>query len=119
MHSGFAPKRRLLQPRRAAPQLRLRLLPVVLLAWACVGAVTAVPEEELHALLALFNSTGGPHWTPGAQPGWASGDNPCTWSGVKCSSGQSHVVSLALNPNPGASGVLPPEMTHLSKLQNL
>lgn len=56
----------------------------------------AVPAEERAALVALYESTDGPHWTKNAGWLWPAGTE-CDWYGVVCGTGRSGPVVVALN----------------------
>ncbi|MEM7347097.1 MAG: hypothetical protein AAF485_22885 [Chloroflexota bacterium] len=45
--------------------------------------VIQIPQQECEALVALYQSLDGANWTN--QGGWLSGNTPCGWSGVTCS----------------------------------
>ena len=50
---------------------------------------------EYNALVALYNSTGGPSWSN--RTGWLVTETPCTWYGITCAS--NHVTGIVLNTN--------------------
>lgn len=82
-----------------------QLLAAVLLAIALPQASAAIPASERAVLVALYNQTAGPSWFNNA--GWSSPTTgvagtpgfECTWVGVTCSAGQSHVTGLYLQAN--------------------
>ena len=87
-----------------------------LLALALPG-LAAVPAAERSALIALYNSTGGPHWA--ARAGWlGSPGSECSWSGVTCDATGVTVVRLFLSDN-GLAGSLPAGVGNLPNLQSL
>ena len=87
-----------------------------LLALALPG-LAAVPAAERSALIALYNSTGGPHWV--VRAGWlGSPGSECSWSGVTCDATNVTVVRLFLSDN-GLAGSLPAGVGNLPNLQSL
>ena len=83
---------------------------IAVLAFHC-GGVSEIPQAECEALVDLYVSTNGPHWTN--QSGWLQTNTPCNWYGVLCNNG--HVIALALANN-RLSGPLPPTLSNLSGL---
>ena len=75
-------------------------------------AVRCAPLTESGALVALYESTGGPGWTN--RNGWLTEAPLRRWSGVEVDA-QGRVVGLDLNGN-GLSGPIPPELGGLSNL---
>jgi len=76
---------------------------------------SAIPEQERQALIALYNSTDGPHWT--YHTNWLGpAGTEGTWGGVKVENG--HVVELSL-PTLNLVGAVPPEIGNLTYLRNL
>jgi Leucine-rich repeat (LRR) protein len=73
--------------------------------------VSEIPSSECEALVALYNSTGGPAWEDNTN--WLVTDLPSGWYGVNVESG--HVTSLYLSYNQ-LSGTIPPELESLSFL---
>src|SRR5579871_196671 len=74
-----------------------------------------LPNEEIDALTALYNSTNGIHWHHNV--GWPNlTANGCQLHGVDCD--DSHVFRLALEFN-NLSGILPDELRNLSDLESL
>ena len=91
-----------------------------LLACLVFGAATpvqaAIPPAESQALVDLYNATGGASWTN--RTNWITAVGAeCTWFGVTCDAGQTHVVELQLSNN-HLDGVLP-ALGGLSQLQTL
>jgi Leucine-rich repeat (LRR) protein len=77
----------------------------------------AVPAAQRTALGALYNSTGGAHWTNRA--GWlGKPGTECAWAGVTCDTNSTTVTRLFLNDN-GLAGSLPPALGNLAGLQSL
>lgn len=70
-------------------------------------------DAEYSALVALYNSTGGPSWTHSWQ---LPTDSPCRLSGVTCADG--HLTELRLDEN-GLDGPMPDELGTLSELEIL
>lgn len=50
-----------------------------------------LPSEEVSALKDVYYSTQGAFWR-NTTGWWPAGDDPCTWFGVSCNSGKSHVM---------------------------
>ena len=73
---------------------------IAVLAFQC-GGVSEIPQAECEALVDLYASTNGPHWSN--QSGWLQTNTPCNWYGVLCNNG--HVIVLACANN-GLSGPL-------------
>lgn len=86
---------------------------------AILGAVAveaAIPTSERDALVALYNSTGGPSWTE--RQGWlGAAGTECTWRGVVCDQAGEHVVEVQLWSN-NLQGPLPSAISGLTRLQN-
>ena len=79
------------------------------------GAAALVDPDDSLALVALFNSTGGPDWNSNA--GWLAPDQPVSnWYGVTVQSNRVTSVSLASN---NLSGTLPTELGDLTELDSL
>ena len=55
---------------------------------------TDLPQVECEALVALYTSTNGPNWMDSPQNKWNLTQNPCTWTGVFCSSVPGHVTGI-------------------------
>jgi hypothetical protein len=77
-------------------------------------AVSEIPASECQALVALYDSTGGPNWADNT--GWLANDSPCTWLGIACADG--HVTNMDLLYN-NLTGTLPPELGNLEHLRVL
>ena len=72
-----------------------------------------VPQIEREALLALYNSAGGPSWTEF----WEIADtDECTWYGITCNNDS--VTSIMLSDN-GLNGIIPSELGNLTNLTGL
>ncbi|MGV8040658.1 MAG: leucine-rich repeat domain-containing protein [Thermoanaerobaculaceae bacterium] len=87
-------------------------------------ATAAIPAAERQALIALYTSTAGSGWldrsnwrNPGDTDFNAVGTE-CTWYGVFCDVGETHVTDLALSSNQ-LSGTLPAELGNLPSLLSL
>ncbi len=77
----------------------------------------AVPAAQRTALVALYNSTGGAHWT--SRAGWLGrAGTECAWAGVTCDTNSTTVTRLFLNDN-GLAGSLPSALGNLAGLQSL
>ncbi|MEA2602941.1 MAG: receptor-like serine/threonine-protein kinase [Acidobacteriota bacterium] len=80
-------------------------------------AAAAIPAAQRSALVALYNATGGPHWTN--RDGWlGKPGTECAWAGVTCDAGGTTVTRLFLSTN-GLAGSLPPALGNLAGLQSL
>ena len=82
-----------------------------------VPARAAIPQAERDALLALYNSTGGPLWTNHTNWGGAPGTEN-TWFGVTTDGGNTTVQQIWL-PSNHLVGPLPTELGNLANLQAL
>src|SRR3954466_1197325 len=62
-------------------------------AFTC-SSVAEIPVTECQALVAFYNSTGGPNWDN--QEGWLNTISPCSWFGITCDSGatSNHVIKI-------------------------
>jgi hypothetical protein len=85
------------------------------------GNLNPIPQEERDALIALYNSAGGPRWSHNS--GWLGAPGTeCDWYGVNCnypghiSKLPLTVVSLELSNN-NLVGVIPPELGLLRNLE--
>lgn len=67
---------------------------------------------ERAALMALYNSTGGPNWTN--KQGWNTSADYCSWFGVSC---LNNLVSRLEFSNNNLSGIIPPDLGNLNNLQ--
>jgi len=92
--------------------------PITVTTYDCVpftcSSVTEIPQSECEALVALYNSTGGPMWTD--NPGWLQTTTPCSWYGIGCKSGHISTIDLSWNQ---LNGSIPPELGNLSNLIRL
>ena len=79
-----------------------------------VPAETLIPAAERTALLNLYASTNGPSWTNKANWG-GPGYTECTWFGVTCDKGQTHITRIELSNN-NLGGSLP-ALSGLTALQ--
>jgi len=75
-----------------------------------------IPTIECEGLVALYNSTDGPHWNQ--RTNWLSGTLAENWYGiiVDPGSGTGVVTQIDLHKNK-LSGTIPPEISNLSNLQ--
>jgi len=102
------------------------LLLIAGLGFAYVQAWGSIPPLERAALIALYNSTNGDHWTNNAgwktppldADGFAMPGTENTWYGVKCDSSSSHVQTLGLSDN-NLTGVITPQIGDLSEISSL
>ena len=76
--------------------------------------VKEIPTLECEALVALFNTSGGPNWD--LNSGWLVTKAPCSWYGVTCDAG--HVAQLDLSFN-DLSGSIPTELGNMPNLTDL
>lgn len=97
----------------AQTKTRLKQTTVQQTTFACT-AVTEIAPEECEALVALYQSTDGPHWTN--RNGWLESKQPCTWFGITCHEAQ--VSKIRLNGK-RLTGSLPDALGKLSHLQIL
>lgn len=81
------------------------------------GAWGAIPSSERDALFSIYNSTGGPTWTNRTNWGGVVGTE-CTWYGVTCDAGQTHVIGLNLRRN-NLAGAVPTGLQSLPSLATL
>jgi hypothetical protein len=79
---------------------------------------TDVSLDECHALIALYDSTGGASWTESA--GWPNDTNVCGWYGVTCAGAppSTSVTELALTSN-NLAGTIPAGLADLTNLTYL
>ena len=86
----------------------------------------AIPAEERQALIALYNSTNGDHWTQNS--GWKEGELDAdgfampgtegSWYGITLNAGATSVYRINLDSN-SLSGSIPSELGNLTNLQYL
>ena len=76
--------------------------------------VKEIPTLECEALVALFNTSGGPNWD--LNSGWLETKTPCSWYGVTCDAG--HVAQLDLSFN-DLSGSIPAGLGNMPNLTDL
>ncbi len=69
---------------------------------------------ERAALMALYNSTGGPNWR--SNQGWNTSADYCTWHGIRCTNNRLYWIDLVYN---NLIGILPPDLGNLNQLENL
>lgn len=78
-------------------------------------AASDVPQSEADALIALYDSTGGPSWS--TNTGWLSDPVVGNWYGITVSAGHVTSVSLSSNNLDGAiSGFDPGDLPSLTSL---
>ncbi|MCC6799129.1 MAG: DNRLRE domain-containing protein, partial [Anaerolineae bacterium] len=82
-------------------------------AFSC-ASVTEIPEASCLALVALYHSTGGDHWTDNT--GWLQDNTPCDWYGVSCAGIGFEGIRLSNN---NLVGTIPPEVGDLLWLEDL
>lgn len=75
---------------------------------------TSIPQVQCDALVAFYDSTGGPAWT--TRTGWLTPTDPCTWHAVTCAGGG--VTELDFYNN-NLDGPLPPAIGDLTDLEYL
>jgi hypothetical protein len=80
-------------------------------AYDCSTHQSQIPQTECEALVALYNSTGGPAWSTNTD--WLVTDKPCSWYGVGCSAGSVSRLDL---PSNNLTGTLPAALGNLSNL---
>jgi Leucine-rich repeat (LRR) protein len=80
------------------------------------SVIAQITLTECQALVALYNATAGSSWT--IRTGWLSTLTPCSWYGVTCSAGNSHVTQLNIGGN-NLVGSLPTELGNLTALTRL
>jgi hypothetical protein len=93
-----------------SPVERFLACACLVLASAMQNASAAIPADERNALIALYSSTHGNDWRDNGN--WcvgrcpASGDptfnapgTECTWSGIDCDAGETHVTGITLFHN--------------------
>ncbi len=71
------------------PVINLFWLPSVLAATDCT---TTDQPNECQALIDLYNSTNGEHWSDSPGNKWNVTNTPCTWAGIACIDG--HVTEI-------------------------
>jgi len=74
------------------------------------------PPSQVEALIALYNSTGGPKWSPVQ---WNISSDPCLdgWEGIKCDQ-YNNVYTVSLQNN-NLVGTIPSDIENLPALQFL
>jgi len=70
-----------------------------------------IPQTECEALVALYNSTGGPSWTHNTN--WLATVEPCGWYAVGCSAGSVGTIGL---PENNLVGTIPSQLGNLNGL---
>lgn len=81
-------------------------------------AHAAIPAAERQALIALYNSTDGPNWRNSTNRWTGASGTECSWHGVTCDAGQTHVTALKLNFN-NLTGTVPSSLGGLTALTSL
>ena len=91
----------------------MRLLLLLCLTWLLPVACLLSPDQK-DSLIALYNATGGPSWSPHQ---WNLSSDPCTvpkWHGVVCNGSDVQSITLVFN---NLGGFLPdlqlPALTYL------
>ncbi len=81
------------------------------------AGIASIPQTERDALIAIYQSTDGAHWTNNS--GWL-GDpgTECSWYGVQCTGMSETVANLRLEGN-NLNGTIPPAIGNLSNLKLL
>ncbi len=77
--------------------------------------VTDVSQKECEALVALYNSTNGAHWTN--HDGWLQNNNVCEWYGITCDDNDIYVKDIILTHN-NLSGNIPVNIDGLHNLDS-
>jgi len=93
----------------------VRAASALLLAAGALPALAAIPAAERDVLTALYTSTNGAGWTNHTNWNGAAGTE-CTWYGVTCDAGQTHVIAISLYNN-NLAGALPATLNDLTQLQ--
>ena len=80
-------------------------------------ALAEIPQSEREALIAIYNSMGGPGWSN--KTGWLDpAGSECHWYGVTCDAAQTTVLGLDLSDN-NLNGAIPAGIANLVSLQLL
>ena len=115
---ALACARAALQPKRWPRGLPKGLLLLPLLLGVLPAAQAAIPAGERNVLLAIYNQTGGASWTNNT--GWnGNAGTECTWSGVACDGGQTHVIGIILQTGASVGNNLVGTLPSLSALTSL
>lgn len=93
----------------------LGIVPGPLSAQTDCSVQTDIPEAECQALLAIYNTMGGPGWNDNA--GWGQTNSPCSWARVRCAN-SGHVRELTFL-NAQLQGQLIPEFGDFPELRVL
>jgi hypothetical protein len=119
-------KRRARQSAQANRAFTLSCLGIVAIGACLTGLVIVgnmafprIAGEERAALMTLYNSTNGDHWSD--RGGWLSWKSPCHWNGVGCFNGgflTAHITYLNMHENQ-LVGNIPPELGNLAHLETL
>ncbi len=78
------------------------------------SSINEIPQAELEALVALYNSTGGNNWTD--RTNWWVTNTPSNWYGLTVSDG--HIIRIKLSENQ-LTGTIPLEIGNLNALESL
>ncbi len=99
-----------------ARSIRTRLvIPISFSLLFPLAAQASIPAQERQALIAFYNSTGGPNWLK--KTNWLGPEGTeGTWEGIVVDNG--HVISISLAGN-GLKGTVPPEIADLPYLDTL
>ena len=93
-----------------------RVLSAITVLLAPALAHGAIPAAESQALANLYSATGGASWTH--KNNWLGGaGTECTWYGITCDAGTTHVVGIVLSSN-NLNGTLS-DLSPLTALQTL
>jgi len=76
--------------------------------------VTKIAKSECNALVDLYQSTNGANWLNSVT--WLTNNNPCSWEGVSCSSGQVSIITRNKN---ALKGTLPSSIGNFPGLKKL
>jgi hypothetical protein len=76
-------------------------------------SVTEIPKAECEALVSLYETTDGDHWTN--NDGWLQTSTPCTdWNGIACNGG--FITELNLDHNQLKENI-PRQLSALTELR--
>src|SRR4030042_1624974 len=78
------------------------------------SSINEIPQAEIEALVALYNSTGGNNWTD--HTNWWVTNTPSNWYGLTVRGG--HIISIKLSEKQ-LTGPIPLEIGNLNALESL